>query len=75
MLLFDEDNGTKKAKVNGPPTVLDSDAPGIDVDGVDDPREESLNKTKPTADIIAFFKPLSRVRGQPKPRMSCTLCS
>ena len=63
MLLFDEDNGTKKAKVNGPPTVLDSDAPGMDVDGVDDPRDESLNKTNPAADIISFFKPLPRVRG------------
>ena len=35
----------------------------MDVDGVDDPREESLNKTNPGADIIAFFKPLARVRG------------
>ena len=38
-----------------------------------DPRE-SLNKSYPTGDIKAFFTPLPRVPGQPKPRMSCNLC-
>ena len=51
------------------------DAPGMDIGGIDDSREESLNKTSPTADIIAFFKPLPHMRGQPKARMGYTLCS
>jgi hypothetical protein len=70
---FNEHNGTKKAKTSDPSTDLDG--PGTDIDGVDDRHEESLNKTDPSADIKAFFKPLPRVPGQPKPRMSCTLCS
>lgn len=70
---FNEHNGTKKTKTNDVST--DFDGPGMDNDGVHDPHEESLNKTNPTADIKAFFKPLPRVPGQLKSRMSCTLCS
>ncbi|KAH8996931.1 hypothetical protein EDB86DRAFT_2828970 [Lactarius hatsudake] len=54
---------SKKAKTNGSPTDLDasgmhSDVQVMDIDDVNDPHEESLNKTDPTADIKAFFTPL-----------------
>jgi hypothetical protein len=69
---FKEDNGTKKAKTSDLSTDLEDS--GMDINDIDDRHEEFLNKTDPSADIKAFFKPL-RVPGQPKLRMSCTLCS
>jgi hypothetical protein len=80
--LIDDHDDTlisKKAKKNGPPTDLDasgmhSDVQIMDISDVDDPRDESLNKMDPTADIKAFFTALPRVPGQPKPCMSCNLC-
>lgn len=62
-----------KSSVAGPP--IPPDAPIINIDDVDDPLEELLNKTDPTADISHFFTPAPRVPGQPKARMKCIYCA
>lgn len=80
VLSFDGDVGMKRARTNGTPSDLDAsgmlhrDVQAMDIDSVD-LCEESLNKIDPTADIKAFFKAVPRMPGQPKPRMSCTLCT
>ncbi|KAH9009351.1 hypothetical protein EDB84DRAFT_1571258 [Lactarius hengduanensis] len=71
---------SKKAKTQARPdtdtdTGMHSDVEVMDIDDVDDPRDETLNKTDPTADIKAFFTALPRVPGQAKQRMSCNLCA
>ncbi|KAF8258253.1 hypothetical protein EI94DRAFT_1708159 [Lactarius quietus] len=45
----------------------------IDIDDIEDPRDEKLNKSDPTADIKYFFTAVPRVPGQPKGRMRCNL--
>ncbi|KAH8982261.1 hypothetical protein EDB92DRAFT_1894562 [Lactarius akahatsu] len=71
---------SKKAKTQARPdtdtdTGMHSDVEVMDIDDVDDPHDETLNKTDPTADIKAFFTALPRVPGQAKQRMSCNLCA
>ncbi|KAH8983923.1 hypothetical protein EDB92DRAFT_2036906, partial [Lactarius akahatsu] len=71
---------SKKAKTQARPdtdtdTGMHSDVEVMDIDDVDDPHDETLNKTDPTADIKAFFTALPRVAGQAKQRMSCNLCA
>jgi hypothetical protein len=46
----------------------------IDIDDVEDPRDERLNKVTPTADLKEFFTTLARVLHQPKVRAKCNLC-
>ena len=46
----------------------------IEIDDLDDPLTERLNKSSPTADIKTFFTPLPLVLGQNKMRMQCKLC-
>jgi hypothetical protein len=46
----------------------------IDIDDIEDPQTEPLNKTDPTADIKYFFSPVPRISGQPK-CMKCDLCA
>jgi hypothetical protein len=54
--------------------VRDTEPPIIDIDDIDDPREELLNITDPTADISHFFTLAPCVPGQPKTRMKCESC-
>ena len=69
---------SKKAKIDGQPST-DTDTSvinsGVRIMDVAHPHDESLNKTDPSADIKAFFTPLPRVPGRPKPRVSCNLCA
>ena len=65
----------KKAKPTtksaaGPP----SDVSIISIDDVDNPQDEPLNKSDPTADIRNFFSDVPRAPGQDKDRMQCKLC-
>jgi hypothetical protein len=53
----------------GPP-----DGSVIDVDDIDDPEDERLNRSDPTADIKHFFTAIPRIPGQSKGRMRCELC-
>jgi hypothetical protein len=46
-----------------------------ELDDIDDPNDEPLNRTDATADIKRFFMPAPRVPGQPKKRMKCDLCA
>ena len=46
----------------------------IDIDDIDDPQDERLNRSDPTADIKFFFSPVPRLQGQSKRRMKCNLC-
>ena len=62
MLLFDEDNGTKKAKVNGPPTVLNSDAQGW-TSMASMTRAKSLSTRQTQQPISMHFSSLSPVCG------------
>ena len=67
---------SKKTKVtpNQPATRLQHETSIIEIDNLDDPLTERLNKTNPTADIKMFFTPVPRVLGQDKGRMQCKLC-
>lgn len=47
----------------------------IDIDDTEDPQDERLNKSDPTADIKYFFTAVPRVPGQAKRRMRCILCT
>jgi hypothetical protein len=47
----------------------------IDIDNIDDPNDEPLNKSDPTADLKYFFTLAPRLPGQSKTRMKCYLCS
>jgi len=46
----------------------------IDIDDIEDPQEERLNKSYPTADIKYFFTPIPCLSGQAKCCMRCNLC-
>ena len=46
----------------------------IEIDDLDDPLTERLNKTSPTADIKTFFTLVPQVPGQNKVHMQCKLC-
>jgi hypothetical protein len=51
------------------------DPPINELDDIDDPNDEPLNRTDATANIKRFFMPAPRVPGQPKKRMKCDLCA
>lgn len=53
----------------------DSQVSIIDIDNVEDPQDERLNKSDPTADIKYFFTLVPRLPGQSKGRMKCNLCA
>ena len=62
VLPFDEDNGTKKAKINGPPTVLNSDAQGWTL-MASMTRAKSLSTRQNQQPISSHFSSLSPVCG------------
>jgi hypothetical protein len=47
----------------------------IDIDNIDDPQDEWLNKSDATADLKYFFTVVPRVAGQAKVGMKCNLCT
>ena len=55
-------------------TVLPPAAEIIEIDDVEDPREEVFNKKEATADVKHFFSPAPRLPGQVKKRMQCNVC-
>jgi hypothetical protein len=63
----------KKPKTSGVQDVH-SETLIIDINDIEDPQTEPLNKTDPTADIKYFFSPVPCILGQPK-RMNCNLCT
>jgi hypothetical protein len=73
----------KKAKKSARPagkTVADVleahlDVEIMNIDNVDDPREESLNKTDATADIKACFTVLASAPGEEKTCVTCDWCA
>jgi hypothetical protein len=67
----------KKASDQGAPAAsqLHGDASIITIDDIDDPRDERLNKTDPTADIREFFVAVPPGPGETKSRMKCNLCA
>ena len=68
---------TKKSKKvpNRPaPTALQNEASIIDIDDVDDMKNERLNKSDATADLKEFFIAAPRAPGQDKAQMRCKLC-
>jgi hypothetical protein len=83
VLTIDEDGDTtdvqdnapkpKKSKVASQP-VLQKEALIIEIDDIDDWKNEWLNKSNPTADIKEFFVGTPRMPGQDKARMLCKLC-
>ena len=52
-----------------------ADSSIINIDDIDDPCDERLNKSNPTADIKYFFSIVSCEPGQKKRRMKCNLCA
>ena len=46
----------------------------IDINDIDDPQDEQLNRSNPTANIKFFFSPVPRLQGQSKRCMKCNLC-
>ena len=46
----------------------------IDINDIDDPQDEQLNRSNPTANIKFFFSPAPRLQGQSKRCMKCNLC-
>ena len=67
----------KKAKVNAPGDQGEpSEISVINIDDIQDPDDERLNKSQPTADIKRFFVAhLCPGQTTGKPRMKCTLCA
>ena len=53
---------------------MHSDVQVMGIDDIADPRQESLNKSDPTADIKFFFTSVPSPPGQTKLRMWCNLC-
>jgi hypothetical protein len=69
---------SKKQKTTPASREASSVLPGssiIDIDDIDDPHDERLNKSDPTADLKHFFSLAPRTPGQPKRRMKCNLCA
>jgi hypothetical protein len=64
---------TKKPKMSLTSSVSQTSI--IDIDDIDDPREEQLNKSNATADIQEFFTVVPRLPGQTKGRMKCDPCA
>ena len=56
-------------------TGLHADVSIILIDDVDDPQDEHLNKTDPTADIREFFIAVPPGPGETKTCMKCNLCT
>jgi hypothetical protein len=54
---------------------LYADVSIISIDDVDDPQDELVNKTDPSADIREFFITLPLAPGQEKRRVRCKLCA
>jgi hypothetical protein len=69
-----EDAPKAKKPKTTPGQGLQTDVSVIEIDDVDDPQSEQLNKTEPTADIKEFFTTLPRAPGQDKRRVQCKLC-
>ena len=69
----------KKTKTSPPseqaPSHVLADSSIIEIDDIDDPRDERLNKNDPTADIKYFFSLVPRIPGQNKRRMKCNVCA
>ena len=69
----------KKTKTSPPseqaPSHVLADSSIIEIDDIDDPRDERLNKNDPTADIKYFFSLIPRIPGQNKRRMKCNVCT
>ena len=55
-------------------TSSNSQASIIDIDDIDDPQEERLNKSNAIADLQKFFIPVDPLPGQTKGRMKCDPC-
>src|SRR6266404_2713421 len=71
----DVTTNSKRPKTNAHDGTIPIDVQIIDIDGVEDPRDERLNKIAPTADLKEFFTTLARVLHQPKVRVRCNLCA
>ena len=76
-----EDTGahkSKKSKTTPTPGQFAAQpqyhTPIIEIDDINDPQAERLNKMDATADIKEFFAPMPRVSSQDKARMLCKLC-
>ena len=57
------------------PSLVLADSSIIDIDNIDDPCNEQLNKNDPTADIKYFFSPVPCIPGQNKRHMKCNVCA
>src|SRR6266404_9670332 len=70
-----EDTRSKRAKRLAPDSSADislnSDVQIVDINDIEDPRSERLNKTNPTADLKHFFTTLACVSNEPKQRTRC----
>lgn len=68
---------TKKAKKSAP--LGDQGEPSevsvIDIDNIEDPDDELLNKSKKNADILFFFRDAPSLLGQLNGRMKCHYCA
>jgi hypothetical protein len=65
----------KKAKKTSPQAgLLQANVSIIEIDGDDDQKTDQLNKISATADITAFFDPVTPVPSQTKGHMKCKLC-
>ncbi len=75
----DDYANSKRAKMDGCGSSDDldmhSDVQILDIDGVEDLRDESLNKSKQTADLKEFFYKMANLPDQKKVRMRCNLCA
>jgi hypothetical protein len=69
---LDDTPKQKKPKTSGVQDVHSETL--INIDDIEDPQTEPLNKTDPTANIKYFFSPVPRISGQPK-CMKCDLCT
>ncbi|KAH9019409.1 hypothetical protein EDB84DRAFT_1566079 [Lactarius hengduanensis] len=68
---------TKTSPASGvqEPSHILPDVSIIEIDDIDNPQDERLNKSDPSADIKFFFTTVPRLPGQAKRRMKCNLCT
>ena len=65
---------TEQVPLQAPLQVL-TDSSIIDIDNIDDPRLEWLNKSDLTVDIKYFFSAVPRIPGQDKRHIKCNVCA
>jgi len=64
-----------KTSLASPRHVVLTETSILEIDDIDDPRDERLNKAKPIADLIFFFELIPALPGQVTDHARCKTCA